>query len=130
MIIRRDQIRVFEDFMKDAFEDRMVAHMASRYPGQYTQYTRDGQGDQGARTLVRRAIEKAANLGAKREGSIQQLLEIMLETSPEFDTDPAMAWTRFILDDRTLNGGTRILLVHQKLPDFLARQRQHTEQKD
>jgi len=129
MIIRRDQIRAFEAYMKQSFEDRMVAHMAQRYPRQYEKYTSGGLDDTGARDLVRRAIEKASAIQARREGSIQQMLEIMLETSPEFERDDATAWTREILADNALAGGTRILLVHQKLHERLAAGAPTTERK-
>ena len=121
MIIRRDQMRAFESYMKASFEDRMVAHMRRGYPRQYAELNREEDGDEGARRLVRRAVEKAAALGARRESSIQQLLEIMLETTAEFELEPSMAWVRSIFDDQTLAGGTRILLAHQKLPEHLAR---------
>lgn len=120
MIIRRDQMRAFEAAMKTAFEDRMVAHMARHYPRQYAAYTAGGDDDNGARDLVRRAVAKAAGIGAKTEGNIQQMLEIMLETSPDFDAEESMAWARGILNDDTLSGGTRIRLVHQKLPGHRA----------
>lgn len=115
MIIRRDQIRAFEAYMRAAFEDRMVAHMRAHYPERYGALSRGGEDETGARDLVRLAVEKATRIGARREGSIQQLLEIMLETRPDFDEDIAMAWARAILDDDTMGGGTRIQLVHQKL---------------
>lgn len=120
MIIRREQIRAFEAYMKASFEDRMVAHMAENFPRQYAACTRDEPDDTGARELVRRAVAKATALGAKTEGNIQQMLEIMLETSPDFEQEESMGWARAILDDDTLAGGTRIRLVHEKLPGHLA----------
>lgn len=107
--------------MKASFEDRMVAHMRERYPQQFAAYTRELAGDEGARRVIRRAVEKATALGARRESSIQQLLEMMLELTPEFDLEPDMVWVRSIFEDTTLSGGTRILLAHQKLPEHLAR---------
>jgi len=121
MIIRRDQIRAFEAYMKASFEDRMVAHIKSAYPDRYEEYTRGGDGDAGVRRVIQRAVDRAIALGARREGSIQQLLEIMVETSPDFESDPAMAWARQILEDQMLAGGTRILLAREKLSAHLAR---------
>lgn len=130
MIIRRDQIRAFEAYMKASFEDRMAAHMAARYPRQYAEYNAGGDGDAGARALIRRAVEKSLDLGARRESSIQQMLEIMLETTAEFDQAEATAWTRDILGDLNLAGGTRILLVHQRVHAQKARASQQQERKD
>lgn len=115
MIIRREQMRVFEAYMKAVFEDRMVAHMANDYPRQFAAYTAGGDGDLGARAVVQRAVDKSLALGARKESQIQQMLEIMLESSPEFEHEAGMEWTREILTDTSLAGGTRILLVHQRL---------------
>jgi len=115
MIIRRDQMRTFEEYMRRSFEDRMVAHMAENYPAAYGRYVREGDGDSGARALVRQAVERAGLIGAKKEGSIQRYLEIMLETSPDFEKDESMDWARKILADTTLSGETRITLAHRKL---------------
>jgi hypothetical protein len=60
-------------------------------------------------------VDKSLALGARKESQIQQMLEIMLESSPEFEHEAGMEWTREILTDTSLAGGTRILLVHQRL---------------
>lgn len=121
MIIRREQLRAFEAYMAASFEDRMVAHVKAGYPRQYAAYAQEGEGDAGVRRLVQHAIERSIALGARRESSIQQMLEIMLETSPDFESNPSMDWIREIFADPMLSGGTRILLAHQKLPAQPAR---------
>tara|TARA_R110001592_G_scaffold60775_4_gene185011 strand:+ start:754 stop:1146 length:393 start_codon:yes stop_codon:yes gene_type:complete len=120
MIIRRDQMKTFQAYMSKAFEDRMVLHIATHYPDAYAEHTQEGEDDAGARTLVNQAIVGAGRVGARKEGSIQQYLEIMLETSLDFERDEAMSWAHDILADETLAGTTRIILIHRRLPRRLS----------
>ena len=115
MIIRREQMRAFEAYMRQSFEDRMVAHMRDDYPVEYARHTGDSERDEGAHELVRLAVERAGRVGATTEGAIQQYLEIMLDSSPDFESEEAMRWAREILADGTLAGATRIQLIHRKV---------------
>lgn len=130
MIIRRDQMRTFQAYMRQSFEDRMVTHIKERYASHYAHWDESGEGDARARALVQRAVDRAGRIGAKKERSIQRYIEIMLESSPEFETDEAMAWAHEILHDESLSGETRVALIHRKMPGPQSAASQHASAKE
>lgn len=76
------------------FEDRMIEHLGVLFPAYL-----ETLGEEGARTLVRRGVERAATYGMIVERSVCIFIDAMFAFGRDFDRDPALPWAAAILTD-------------------------------
>jgi hypothetical protein len=94
MVIRRSQMGVFAEYMRDQFSVRMQKHLRTAFP-EYTKALDEAS----LRELIASGIEKAAGYNFEFEDVIQRYLEYTILLSEDFDTDPATSWAGNILRD-------------------------------
>ncbi|WP_295444525.1 hypothetical protein [uncultured Thiodictyon sp.] len=95
LIIRQEQMEVFDAAAWRAFEDQMVAHLADFRP-----LLCQSIGQEQMRRVIRRGIESARGYGFDRRGPMRLYLELMLVLGSAFDTDPQYPWAGEILKER------------------------------
>jgi len=100
LVIRREQLAVFQIAQRQQFEDSMTAHLAIRFAGRAVAPDKDG-----LRTLVRDGIRLAGEYGVVAPYDVQRFLELRVEYGPDFHTTP---WAARILKDSTLSGCGKI----------------------
>jgi hypothetical protein len=83
MLIRAEQMEVFEQAALRQFEDEMVAHSKSFSPRLC-----EVIGDEQLRVALRAAMERAGSYGFTNRGPIRLFIELMFLCGSAFDTDP------------------------------------------
>jgi hypothetical protein len=117
LIIRRAQLRPFEEAASPEFETVMVSHLATFSPLHSASL-----GDSGIRMLIRAGIEHAAKHGFNVRWTVNFYIECMILLGAEFDTDPQYPRAGSILRDRTVPDQTeRADLLHAWLMHMLER---------
>jgi hypothetical protein len=111
LIIRKEQMQVFEEAAVRGFESRMVEHLKKEFPKQS-----EAMGDAAVREVVRRGREKAATYGFAGERSIRLYLQLMLTLGSGFDEDPQLPWAAEVLRKQDAGDETaRIDALYQKV---------------
>lgn len=95
LVIRREQMEVFQAEARRTFEDAMVAHLAAFSPPLHR-----AVGDAALRSTVQLGMTRAAGYGFDQRGPVRLYLELMLLFGSRFDTDPQYPWASAILSDR------------------------------
>ena len=103
MIIRRQQMEVFGDYMRRQFEWRMVHHLRARFPNETMLLDEDSLQD-----LVVSGIRQAEDYGIDVEEDIRRYLEYMMVLSRDFDTNPHTAWASDILRRGNIDGSRKM----------------------
>lgn len=83
IIIREEQMKVFEDAALRRFEDEMVVHSK-----EFTPRLCKVLGDKQLRVALRQATERSGTYGFTNRGSIRLYIELMFLCGSDFDTDP------------------------------------------
>jgi|SRR5436190_8867622 len=83
LIIRAEQMKVFEQASRRRFEDEMVEHAKAFAPPLC-----EVIGDEALRVAIRSAIVRAENYGFTNRGPIRLFIEFMFLCGSAFDTDP------------------------------------------
>ena len=83
LVIRDEQVKLFERIAEQQFEDELLAHSK-----RFTPRLSDVLGDEQLRGIVRSAIVRARRCGLVYRGPIRLFLEMMFLCGSAFDTDP------------------------------------------
>jgi len=115
LTIRREQMAVLSDYMRKRFEDRIVRHLISTYPGQFQKLSEPHSGDGQVRAFVQEGVKKAVGYQIIAEHDVGRFIDLLVQLGPEFETRPDAAWARSILRDPKLTGRARVGLMEQQL---------------
>lgn len=83
LIIRTEQMKVYEDDALRRFEDEMVVHSK-----EFTPRLCKVLGDEQLRVALRQAMKRADTYGFANRGPIRLYIELMFLYGSDFDTDP------------------------------------------
>lgn len=97
LILRDEQMAVFDTYMLKQFENMMVGHLNQYFP----ESCRD-MGDKKVREMIQYGVERARLYGIHIENDVSRYINLMFSFGREFDTDPNCAWAQNILDDDDL----------------------------
>jgi hypothetical protein len=92
VIIRAEQMNVFEQVALGRFEDEMVAHSKDFAPR-----VCDGIEDEQLRLVIHRAIQRANAYNLTSRGPVRLFIEMVFLFGSSFDTDPQYSWAAKIL---------------------------------
>ena len=98
LVIRREQLEVFEDVAWTAFQEDLIAHVRRSLPWQSEIIQASG-----VRKVVALALKRAVRHGFTNKGPIRLYAELMFLLGSDFDTDPQCPWAADILNDRTVS---------------------------
>ena len=110
LTIRKDQIAILNESLRNQFQVRMISHIAGGYPKQFQEW-----GEQRTREFVLAGIEKAATLGIAAEGAIAVLIELMIEVGAAFEHSPDRTWVHNILTHPTIPGEVKVDLIRERI---------------
>ena len=116
LIIRKEQMAVFEALMGERFKRRMAGHLTAAFPGPAGSMTAEDLG-----SVIEAGIERAAAYGITREGHVQRFLEYMFTHGPDFDTDPEISWAGEVLRMTDVDGSVKMDWIDE-------RRRRHLEE--
>ena len=109
LTIRATQLSILGRNSRREFEDRMVAHISTGYPRHYARL-----GEEGARRLVRDAIETGEARGIDTVGAVSVLIELMVEFGERFERAPDRGWAAEILENPALPGQLKVRLIRDR----------------
>lgn len=110
LIIREQQLSIFDRMATARFEDQLVSYIAAEYPIPY-----ETMGESGARKLISTAIATGSSYGIKTEGSVGVLLELMIQFGEDFERAPERAWVKKMLSHPTLPGEVKVEVIRERL---------------
>ncbi len=110
MIIRKEQMMVFEQYARASFEKRAMEQLRSIH----FERTED-LSDVNLGKLISSGIDKAIGYGMKEQPDIQRFLDYIILFGINFDEDPAREWMREVLEDKSLEGGDKIAWLDDDL---------------
>jgi len=110
LVIRDEQMRAFEAVQRHRLVRELRAAFLSAYPERCREL-----GPEALDAVIRLGLEKAPRHGLASVGECTGFIDLMLNLSPEFDTDPAFAWARQILEMPKLRGAAKIARIQSTL---------------
>jgi len=115
LIIRKEQMRIFELVALRRFEYELVRHIREFAPRPYKNI-----GEQNVYKIVKMGLQRAMEYGLTNRGPIRFFIEQMFMFGSYFDTDPQYSWTHKILDDHAIsNQKERADSLYKKTMDYL-----------
>ncbi len=98
LIIRKEQMEVFEQAALRAFQDEMVDHIKEFFPKYYKVH-----GEPVIRNVISFGVERAHQYGFETKQDIPLFIDLMLLLGGRFDEDVQYSWLREILDDPSIS---------------------------
>jgi len=112
LVIRKEQMRVLNEYARNNFEKRAVDYVAREHPEQFAEMA-----ESYTRTLVRFGIGKASKYDIHAEDDILRFIGLMVTIDPGFDDLDEMAWAREILDEEAFDGSEKMELIYEQMGD-------------
>jgi hypothetical protein len=103
LVIRQQQMEVLGKYMQKQFEDRLAAHLRTRFPQQTKEMA-----ESAIHALIAGGIEKARRYGISSEDDVRRYVEYMARYGQDFDTDRKTVWARRFLRDKDLDGTSKL----------------------
>lgn len=114
MIIRQQQIAVFDVIGEKKFEDEMVEHIQ-----QFAPRLSDVVSEPGVRRAVQLGLKRSRQYGLSNRGPVRFYIEAMISFGSDFDTDPQLPWAAEILTSKApVDQATRADLLFQKTHEY------------
>ncbi len=118
LVIRKEQMDVLSEVMRQRFIDRVIAHLQTVFPDKLAE--RDeadvDQGDERIREQVFRLIEMASQHDIVSERDVARYIDLSIEFGEGFEKDRKMMWAAKILSNPRLSGAARVSLIYEQLP--------------
>jgi hypothetical protein len=115
LVIRQEQMMVFEEAARRSFENEMVAHLQQFAPRQS-----ELMGEPSVKMVVKPGMERADGYGLDHQGPVRSYLELMFMLGTDFDTDPQYPWLAEILNDqKIMSQEERADRLYKKTMDYV-----------
>jgi hypothetical protein len=115
LIIRQEQIKIFEQAAIKRFEDNLLKHVEEFFSLQ-CQILGEAQ----TRKVLRYGIEQAENYGFISERDVCLYINLMFMLGSDFDKDMQLPWVTTILKDEMITDSiTRIDRLYDEAMDYL-----------
>jgi hypothetical protein len=120
--IRAEQMEVFKEAARRAFEERATAHLERCFPERCTEL-----GEEGVRASIRDAVERSQRLGLVFEYDIERYLNHMYALGFDFDSNPAYPWVQELLSDTSLEPAVLMDVLSERTQQELDAREAETE---
>jgi hypothetical protein len=94
LIIRRQQMKILDDYVRRTFIERMVAHVERFFPASIREMDAAD-----LRKTIRKEIEHAGRHGFVAQRDVCKFIDIVFALGRDFDENPEHVWAREILDE-------------------------------
>ncbi len=94
IILRNEQLKVFQRYALNQYENKLVEHIKNFVPKSYKII-----GEVAIRKIITTGMEQAGKYGFTYKGPIRYYLDLMFLFGSYFDTDPQYAWFQKILSN-------------------------------
>lgn len=113
LIIRKEQMLAFSNYMKKSFEDRVAVHLRENFPKETEKLSNEE-----LRGIINKGIESAGKYNIVRECDVAKYIELMFLITPDFDTNKDTPWARRILVNSGISGEEKIRRLLASLPQI------------
>lgn len=114
LVIRKEQIAVFEEIAQKNFERELADHIRKFIPKHA-----EAVGNDQINETVGLGIERAREYGFTNRGPVQFYIEMMCLFGCDFDTDPQLPWAQAILkDDAIADQAERADALFDKMTEY------------
>lgn len=100
LVIRPEQMRVFQDAAQAQFERDMLSHLAEHFPEQVA-----ALGLVGLQGAIRHGFERATAYGLDSPYAVCAYLDVMFLFGKDFDRDERLPWASAVLTDPSIIDG-------------------------
>jgi hypothetical protein len=97
LTIRKEQLAVFGPLGKNAFEDRMIAHVKKVFPEQS-----ETLGETKLRASIQYGTQRAAAYRITSERDVCKYIDLMILYGRDFDKDPNNPWAQSVLQNQAI----------------------------
>lgn len=108
--ISLQHLQALSDDAAPKFERRVLEFIKRFLPQQS-----DELGVEGGRVLIAAGIAKARTYGLVQERDVVRFIILTMALGNDFEEHPALRWCKEILQDHSLNSGTRLQLIYDQL---------------
>lgn len=91
------------------FEDRMVRHLAVKFPTEC-----DELGEQKVRDRIVDGVARSRKYEIREQPDVSRFIRFMFAIRPDFDTARQTAWVRPILEDTESSAGDRLDRIREE----------------
>ena len=112
--LRKPQLDRLADLALRDYQDRMAAWIRREFPDDF-----DRLGDEGVRSWVVSARDRAASYGMTTSVEVTGFLSLMLILGEDFDTRFRNEWIPPILASKSLPGGEKFRMILQQQLDAI-----------
>lgn len=116
LVIRRQQMSVFQQRAGQLMEDGLVRHFLQHYPRE----GRQAGGPSQIRVLVQQGIQRARAYEFETQHQIGFFTALMIMLGSDFDHDPQLGWAAEQLADHSAGPSDRIQYLFQSAVDYLS----------
>jgi len=115
LVIRNDQMRVFDQLARARFVEVLTEHLVGLFPDQA-----DDWGIDGMRKLADDAFDRAASYGITSEIGVGNFAELMVAFGPRFELAPDGEWAKSVLDNPRFDGAAKAMILKALARDLVA----------
>ena len=116
LLIRAQQMNVFQQRADQLMEDGLVGHFLRHYPRE----SRQAGGPSQIRELVQQGIQRARTYQLETQHQIGFFTALMIMLGSDFDHDPQLSWAAGQLADDSVGPSDRIQYLFRSAVDYLA----------
>lgn len=116
LVIRRQQMNVFQQRAGQLMEDGLVGHFLRHYPRE----CRQAGGASQMRKLVQQGIQRARAYEFQTQHQIGFYTALMIMLGSDFDHDPQLSWAAEQLADDSAGPSDRIQYLFRSAVDYLS----------
>jgi hypothetical protein len=114
LIIRKEQIKVFEEYTLQRYKARILVHLMEIWPERCREL-----GEEYVRESIEKGIKSATSYGITAENDVVGYIDLMYVLSMDFDADPTMHWAASILQDQDLLPHKKIEMLYEMTEQVL-----------
>lgn len=101
LIIRKEQMKAFDQIDFPAFSKEMADHISKHFPGHSKVF-----GDKAISNVIHQGFERAKAYDFTTRHEVCLFIDMMIMLGSGFDTDPQMTWAGDILNDKNFSDPT------------------------
>ena len=110
LTIRKEQIAVLEEYVRESFEENTLVYLKDKYPEQTNNKT-----DKEMIAFIREGIEKAAGYYINDRSDVLSFMEYMIFFGPDFEINPVNEWATEVFGIINLPGEEKMIrLINNK----------------
>lgn len=115
LLVRSEQMKVFQEVASSGFEDELCALHKKRSDSGLSKVLSDEE----LRETVRCGIGKAQAYGFTERGLVRFFVELMVRFGKNFDTDPLLPWAAGVLNNEAIKDQReRAVILREAMEEF------------